>query len=116
MFSSDMKRKVREFEYKLRAITRDLNCYLNYINFLDNLLKLIRCRRDKYRVNDRKGSIEYRIISKMKRLYEDALRFAPDSYDVCVNYYLFCKKVKYVEPATVAVDRLIKVCLLLVVI
>lgn len=60
-------------------------------------------------MSEKKGSIEYRMITKMKKLYEDALRFAPENYDVCVNYFLFCKRVKYLEPATAAVDRLLKV-------
>lgn len=104
-----MKRKQRDHEYKLRAVTRDLNCYLNYIAYLDGVLKLVRCRRDKIKVSEKKGSIEYRMITKMKKLYEDALRFAPENYDVCVSYFLFCKRVKYLEPATAAVDRLLKV-------
>lgn len=108
-YFSDLKKKCRNFEYKLRAVTRDLNCYLNYINYEDSLLKLICSRRDKYKIGEKKGSIEYSIIKRIKKLYEEALRFSPNNYDLCIKYFLFCKRVRYVEPATAAVDRLLKV-------
>lgn len=86
---------------------RDLKYYLNYINFEEDLLKLIRIRRDKHKIAEKKGSIDYRIIKKIKELYLDAIRCAPDNYDVCVKYYLFCTR--NAQPATEAVERLLRV-------
>lgn len=106
---SEVKRKRRDFEYKLKAVTKDLSCFLSYIEYEEQLLKTIRTKREKFKVNDKKGSIEYRIIAKIKKLYDDALRFAPDNYELCVDYFMFCKKVRHIEPATAAVDRLLKV-------
>lgn len=104
-----IKIKREDFEYKLRSVTKSLDHYLNYINYEIDVLTKIRTKRDQIEVGARKGGLEYKLIERVKNLYEQAVLRYPENFELCVNRFVFCKRINYVPAATTAIDFLLKV-------
>lgn len=73
------------------------------------LLKQIHNRRDKLKIADRKSSIEYKIMKRIKNLYEIALQRFPGDFSFCLSYFKFCKQSNNINAASVVVQNMIKV-------
>lgn len=84
-----------------------MNSYRSYIIYLEGLLKLVRARRKKIKINEKKGSIEHRIIAHIKKIYENARQFAPDNYDLALDFFSFCKREHRIDSASVVINKLL---------
>lgn len=101
-------KKRKQYEHKIHAVTKDLKNYQSYIAYESCLLKDIDLRRNKYKIGEKKNSIEHRIIKRIKLLYELALQRFTDDLSLFLAFLKFCKKVNYVNAASDTVASMIK--------
>lgn len=101
-------KKRKQYEHKIHAVTKDLKNYQSYIGYESCLLKNIDLRRNKYKIGEKKNSIEHRIIKRIKFLYELALQRFTDDVSLFLAFLKFCKKVNYVNAASDTVASMIK--------
>jgi U3 small nucleolar RNA-associated protein 6 len=99
----------KEFEYKINGVSKNLQDFKEYILYEKVLLKQIHNRRDKNMIAERKSGIEYKILRRIKNLYEIALQRFSNDFSLCLSYFKFCKQSNYINAASVAVQNMIKV-------
>lgn len=102
-------RKRKEFGYKINGVTKNLQDFKDYIRYEKILLKDIKLRRNKYRVADRKGGIEFKILKRIKNLYEISLQRFSNDFSLYLSYFKFCKESNYNRAASL-IQNMIKVC------
>ncbi|XP_022908505.1 U3 small nucleolar RNA-associated protein 6 homolog [Onthophagus taurus] len=101
----ELLRRRKHYEYKINGITKNLNDYLDYIKYEYALLKLIKIRR----ANSKdKCSGERKIITRIKRLYEVAVMRFPQHLQVSLDYFKFCKEVKFLSEVRSILSKMIK--------
>ncbi|KAJ3634573.1 hypothetical protein MTP99_007523 [Tenebrio molitor] len=100
----------KEFEYKINGVSKNLQDFKEYILYEKVLLKQIHNRRDKNMIAERKSGIEYKILRRIKNLYEIALQRFSNDFSLCLSYFKFCKQSNYINAASVAVQNMIKNC------
>ncbi|XP_017885993.1 U3 small nucleolar RNA-associated protein 6 homolog [Ceratina calcarata] len=86
-------KKLKEYEYKIQRHTKTKEDYLRYIQYEMDLLKLIKQRRGKFGMNQKKSDIDYMITNKMNYLYRDAIFKFQDDIRFFIAYIKFCKHV-----------------------
>ncbi|CAD1468129.1 unnamed protein product, partial [Heterotrigona itama] len=84
-------KKLKEYEYKIQRHTKTKEDYLKYIQYEMDLLKLIKQRRDKFGITQKKSDIEHTITNKMNHLYTDAIFKFQDDIRFWIAYIKFCK-------------------------
>lgn len=100
----------RQFEYKINGITKNLQDFKDYIQYEKILLKDIKIRRNKMRVMERKNAIEFKILRRIKYLYDIALQRFSNDYQFSMQYFKFCKESIYTQAASHIMHNMIKVC------
>uniref|UniRef100_A0A1Y1JV88 U3 small nucleolar RNA-associated protein 6 homolog n=1 Tax=Photinus pyralis TaxID=7054 RepID=A0A1Y1JV88_PHOPY len=99
-------KKRKEFEQKIHSVLIDVKSYEEYIIYEKSLLKDIGLRRKKHKIFE-KNNIEYKIIKRIKTLYELALQRTND-VSLILAFFKFCKRVNYVHDASDAIARLVQ--------
>ncbi|XP_070150082.1 U3 small nucleolar RNA-associated protein 6 homolog [Polyergus mexicanus] len=89
----NIAKKLEEYEYKIQRHTRCKEDYLRYIQYEMDLLKLIKQRRDKYGITQKKSDIDFAITNKMNNLYKDTISKFPSDIRFWFAYMKFCKHV-----------------------
>ncbi|XP_076230226.1 U3 small nucleolar RNA-associated protein 6 homolog isoform X2 [Nomia melanderi] len=102
-------KKLKENEYKIQRVSKTKEDYLRYIQYLMDLLKLIRQRRDKFGVNQKKSDIDHIITNKMNHLYKDAIFKFQDDIRFWVAYIKFCKHVHFQNSVSHILGRMLQV-------
>ncbi|XP_012523269.1 U3 small nucleolar RNA-associated protein 6 homolog [Monomorium pharaonis] len=88
-------KKLKEYEYKIQRHTKCKEDYLRYIQYEMDLLKLVKQRRDKYGITQKRSVIDYAITNKMNNLYKDAINKFQDDIRFWIAYMKFCKHVHF---------------------
>ncbi|KAJ8976634.1 hypothetical protein NQ317_011141 [Molorchus minor] len=91
----EILRRRKHFGYKINGVIKNLQDYKDYIMYEKLILKTIKLRRNKYRVADRKNSLEFKIIKRIKHLYEVVLQRFSNDFSVYLSYFKFCKECNY---------------------
>ncbi|CAL7936304.1 unnamed protein product [Xylocopa violacea] len=102
-------KKLKEYEYKIQRHTKTKEDYLRYIQYEMDLLKLIKQRRDKIGITQKKSDIDHTITNKMDRLYRDAIFKFQDDIRFWVAYIKFCKHVHYHNNVSHMLGRMLQV-------
>ncbi|XP_015119461.1 U3 small nucleolar RNA-associated protein 6 homolog [Diachasma alloeum] len=88
-------KKRKDYEYKLSRTIKSKEDYLRYIQYEMDLLKLLRQRRTKFGITQKKRDIDYGIVNRVMNLYREALERFKDDLRFYVAYMKFCKQVGY---------------------
>lgn len=91
---SQILKRRRAFEYKLRKINKNLNDYEEYIQYEQDVLSLIKIRRKKNRCKRNVEMIEVPIIRRIHRLFGQATKRFPRDIQTWLSHIEFAKKVK----------------------
>ncbi|XP_054012932.1 U3 small nucleolar RNA-associated protein 6 homolog [Hylaeus anthracinus] len=102
-------KKLKENEYKIQRLTKTKEDYLRYIQYLMDLLKLIKQRRDKFGINQKKSDIDHIITNKMNQLYKDAIFKFQDDIRFWIAYMKFCKHVQFQNSVSRMLGRMLQV-------
>lgn len=98
----------RNMESKIHKGSKHIRDFIKYINHETQLLKKIRKTRDKTKISDKKGSIDFCIIRRIKRLYQTAVQRFSSNFQLHKSYFEFLKEHKFNTDASLAVDNIIK--------
>lgn len=99
----------RHFENKINGPTKDLQDFKNYIQFEKNLLRDTKLRRNKLKIGAKKNKIEFKILKRIKYLYEIALQRFTNDFSLCLAYFKFCHESNYHQAASLAIQNMLKV-------
>ncbi|XP_015518125.1 U3 small nucleolar RNA-associated protein 6 homolog [Neodiprion lecontei] len=102
-------KKRKEYEYKIQRHTKCKEDYLRYIQYEMDLLKLIRQRRDKLGINQKKSDIDYTIANKVNVLYKQAIFKFQDDLRFWIAYMKFCKHVRFHSSISRMMGRMLQV-------
>lgn len=102
-------RRRKEFEHKIHAVTKEFKNFTDYINYERTLLKDINLRRNKFKIGEKKASIEFKIIKRIQNLYNSALQRFPNEISIFLSFLKFCRKVNQINAASEAVASIVKV-------
>ncbi|XP_011686887.1 PREDICTED: U3 small nucleolar RNA-associated protein 6 homolog [Wasmannia auropunctata] len=102
-------KKLKEYEYKIQRHTKCKEDYLRYIQYEMDLLKLIKQRRDKYGITQKRSVIDYAITNKMNNLYKDAICKFQDDIRFWIAYMKFCKHVHFHSNINHMLGRMLQV-------
>ncbi|XP_076248353.1 U3 small nucleolar RNA-associated protein 6 homolog [Calliopsis andreniformis] len=102
-------KKLKEYEYKIQRHTKTKEDYLRYIQYLMDLLKLIKQRRDKFGITQKKSDIDHIITNKMNYLYKDAIFKFQDDIRFWIAYIKFCKHVHFQTSVSHMLGRMLQV-------
>ncbi|XP_043248218.1 U3 small nucleolar RNA-associated protein 6 homolog [Colletes gigas] len=102
-------KKLKENEYKIQRHTKTKEDYLRYIQYLMDLLKLIKQRRDKFGINQKKSNIDNIITNKMNHLYKEAIFKFQDDIRFWIAYMKFCKHVQFQNSVSRMLGRMLQV-------
>ncbi|CAH1963929.1 unnamed protein product [Acanthoscelides obtectus] len=112
LFSSDEIRLIlktrKQHEYKINGVTKKLEDFMNYIMYEKAVLRDIRIRRNKLRIVDKKGAIEYSITKRIKHLYEIAIQNYSNDFPLCLSYFKFCKEANFHQRASLIIQSITK--------
>lgn len=102
-------KKRKEFEYKINGLTKNPDDFKDYITYESTLLDTVRLRRNELRMGERKCTIIYKILGRIKGLYEMAAQRFSSNLSICLEYFTFCQKENYVHAASIAIVSLLQV-------
>lgn len=102
-------KKLKEYEYKIQRHMKTKEDYLRYIQYEMDLLKLIKQRRDKLGIMQKKSDIDYTIINKINHLYKDAIFRFQDDIRFWIAYIKFCKHVHFHNNVSHMLGRMLQV-------
>lgn len=102
-------KKLKEYEYKIQRHTKTKEDYLRYIQYEMDLLKLIKQRRGKFGINQKKSDIDHMITNKMNHLYKDAIFKFQDDIRFWIAYIKFCKHVHLQNNVSHILGRMLQV-------
>ncbi|KAK2586790.1 hypothetical protein KPH14_011815 [Odynerus spinipes] len=102
-------KKLKEFEYKIQRHTKCKEDYLRYIQYEMDLLKLIKQRRDKFGITQKKSDIDYAIANKVNNLYKEAIFKFQDDIRFWVAYIKFCKHVHFQSSVSRMIGKMLQV-------
>lgn len=85
-------KKRKEFEYKIQRRTKCKEDYLRYIQYEMDLLKLLRLRREKKGITQKKADIEFIITNRVNRLFKQAIQRFKEDVKLWMSYIKFCKQ------------------------
>lgn len=97
----------RNMESKINNVSKNIDDYRNYISHETVILKKIRRNRERNKIRDKKNSVDFSIIRRIRRLYETALQRFPAEYSFHEGYHKFCKEHEFTSTASQAVDNMI---------
>ncbi|KAK9875362.1 hypothetical protein WA026_007760 [Henosepilachna vigintioctopunctata] len=114
LISEEMIRRIivarRHMETKInRNFSKNIDDYKSYIKHETVILEKIRKCRDKKKMSEKKSSVDYSIIKRIRRLYETALQRFPSDYSLHEGFFNFCKENSFNSTASQAIDNMIKV-------
>ncbi|TGZ43802.1 U3 small nucleolar RNA-associated protein 6 homolog [Temnothorax longispinosus] len=104
-----ISKKLKEYEYNIQRHTKCKEDYLRYIQYEMDLLKLIKQRRDKFGITQKKLAIDYAITNKMNSLYKDAIYKFQDDIRFWIAYMKFCKHVHFHSNVDRMLGRMLQV-------
>ncbi|XP_078040892.1 U3 small nucleolar RNA-associated protein 6 homolog isoform X2 [Augochlora pura] len=102
-------KKFKENEYKIQRHSKTKEDYLRYIQYLMDLLKLIKQRRDKFGIQQKKSEIDHIITNKMNYLYKDAIFKFQDDIRFWIAYIKFCKHVHFKNSVSHILARMLQI-------
>ncbi|KYQ52068.1 U3 small nucleolar RNA-associated protein 6 like protein [Trachymyrmex zeteki] len=105
----NIAKKLKEYEYKIQRFTKSKEDYLRYIQYEMDLLKLIKQRRDKYDITQKRSVIDYGITNKINNLYKEAISKFQDDIRFWVAYMKFCKHVHFHSNINHMLGRMLQV-------
>ncbi|VEN40546.1 unnamed protein product [Callosobruchus maculatus] len=98
----------KEHEYRINGVTKHKEDYIAYIMYEKAVLKDIRIRRNKLGIADKKGAIEYKIIKRIHKLYENAIQRYSDDFPLSLSYFKFCKDANFQQTASLIIQNMTK--------
>ncbi|CAH1169626.1 unnamed protein product [Phaedon cochleariae] len=101
-------KKRKHFECKINGAMKNIQDFKDYIQYEKVILKDIKLRRNKLRIADRKSSIEFKILKRIKYLYEIATQRFSNDFNLCLMYFKFCKESNYNQAASLVIQNMIK--------
>lgn len=102
-------RKREQFEHKINGISKHLQDYMRYIQFEEALIKQIKQRRNKDKVAEKKSSLEFKIIKRIRTLYEIAVERFNDNFPVHLSFFKFAKQFHFNGACAMVVQDMLKV-------
>ncbi|XP_067003125.1 U3 small nucleolar RNA-associated protein 6 homolog [Anabrus simplex] len=99
----------KEFEYKIQRRTKCKEDYLRYIQYEMDLLKLIRVKREKLGLIQKKAEIDYSIANRVNKLFKQAVFRFQDDVRIWLAYYRFCKQVRFYSTVSRMLVRMLQV-------
>ncbi|XP_011629699.1 U3 small nucleolar RNA-associated protein 6 homolog [Pogonomyrmex barbatus] len=105
----NIAKKLKEYEYKIQRHTKCKEDYLRYIQYLMDLLKLIKQRRDKYGNTQKKSDIDFAITNKINNLYKEAISKFQDDIRFWLAYMKFCKHMRFHSSVTHMLGRMLQI-------
>ncbi|XP_012284127.1 U3 small nucleolar RNA-associated protein 6 homolog [Orussus abietinus] len=105
----EIAKKRKEYEYKIQRHTKCKEDYLRYIQYEMDLLKLVKQRRDKFGITQKKSSIDYAIANKVNHLYEEAIMKFQEDLRFWVAYMKFCKHVRFYNSVSRMIGRMLQI-------
>ncbi|XP_015589192.1 U3 small nucleolar RNA-associated protein 6 homolog [Cephus cinctus] len=102
-------KKRKEYEYKIQRHTKCKEDYLRYIQYEMDLLKLVRQRRDKLGIGQKKSDIDYAIANKVNQLYTQAIHKFQDDVRFWIAYMKFCKHMRFHSSTSRMIGRMLQV-------
>ena len=102
-------KKRKEFEYKINGLTKNPEDFKDYITYESILLETIRLRRYEVRMGEGKCTLNYKILGRIRGLYEMAAQRFSNNLSICLEYFTFCQKENYINAASLAVTNLLQV-------
>lgn len=100
-------KKMKDYEHKLQRHTKSKEDYLRYIQYMMDLLKLIKQRRQKYQISERKKETDFAIAHKVNQLYMSTIDKFQDDLRFWIAYMTFCKHVKFKERINRTMSRML---------
>lgn len=98
----------RHMESKINNVSKNIDDYRSYISHESLILSKVRKCRDKKKISEKKSSVDYSIIRRIRRLYETALQRFPGDYLLHEGFFKFCKENKFTPTASQIIDNMIK--------
>lgn len=105
----NIAKRMRELEYKIQRHTKTKEDYLTYIHYGMDLMKLVKQRREKYQIKDKRSDVDFSIANKINSLYNDAIFKFQDDIRFWIAYIKFCKQVKFSSSANTMIARMLQV-------
>ncbi|XP_033333079.2 U3 small nucleolar RNA-associated protein 6 homolog isoform X1 [Megalopta genalis] len=102
-------KKFKENEYKIQRHSKCKEDYLRYIQYLMDLLKLIKQRREKFGIQQMKSEIDHIVMNKMNHLYKEAIFKFQDDIRFWIAYIKFCKHVHFQNSVSHILGRMLQV-------
>ncbi|KAK7871763.1 hypothetical protein R5R35_014030 [Gryllus longicercus] len=84
----------KNFQHKIQTRTKNKEDYVRYIHYEIDLLKLVKSRKQKLGLSQKKNDIDMTIASRVNKLYEKAIFKYHDDIYIWLSYMKFCKQVK----------------------
>lgn len=82
--------------------------FLAYIKFEKVVVKDIKLRRQKHRISEKKSQIEYKILKRIKYLYEVAIQRFDNNFELVLEFFKFCKECSFIQSVYSIVENMLK--------
>lgn len=102
-------KKRKAFEYKLRNSKKSKIHYLKYINYEQELLKLIKIRRKKMKIFEEVEDVDFSIAKKIQSLYTKVCMNNQGDVQLWFSYINFCKLMHINSRVSALFTRMLKV-------
>ncbi|XP_033211586.1 U3 small nucleolar RNA-associated protein 6 homolog [Belonocnema kinseyi] len=102
-------KKRKDYEYKLERHSKCREDFLKYIGHETTLLGLIKQRRYKSGITQKKSAIDYAIKNRVIRLYKKAIFRFTDDNQFLINYLKFCKEFGFKNCGSRMLNRILQI-------
>lgn len=104
-----MKQQRESYEYKLSKPSKSLKDFARYIKYERSLLVLIHERRKSRAITEKKGTIDFKIASRIIQLYHQAIQRFSSDIKIWDDFIKFCVISKKKTEVPVILDKMVKV-------
>lgn len=93
MHAREQISKHEAFEYRLQTSNDIKSDILEYINYAQAFLRLVKQKRRETGIKKGESEVDYHIIYRIKRLYSTVICKDPKDQKIREAYFLFCKDI-----------------------
>lgn len=90
-------------------MNKSVQDFKEYIAYVVALYRIIKIRRNKVKIGDKKHHLEYRVLQRVKNLYEMAVQRFPQEVGLYFAFFQFCKEAAFQHATNKMCDMMIKV-------
>lgn len=105
---TSLVKKQFEFENKINSMNKSVQDFKEYIAYVVALYRIIKIRRNKVKIGDKKHHLEYRVLQRVKNLYEMAVQRFPQEVGLYFAFFQFCKEAAFQHATNKMCDMMIK--------